>query len=429
MASALESLPVELFEIIAVNLDLAAYRHLRLSSRRLHSLSLSTFVQRFFSHLTVTLNSPSLERLVKVSNQNHLSNIVVLLDIKISSHAQYKLLSQIASLGIFPPPKRFCATSGIARAYVDEEAALYHNLLGPKYPQSIVDHLTRALRGFGNLKTIRFRANHSIFQPDRGILAHDDPHILQLRCFQVIFDAILKSEIQLDDFSMARRKAVTARHSKHKHITYLPFPGLHFSTSDIARLRCCFANLQTLKLTVDTSYNGSLRQPGWENDLGNFIMCAPALKHLTLSLDPDDRSTHHSASTIRSLVPSLRLCSLESMQLSNCTIFCEDLIKFTQAHASSLQSLTLEYVKTYNWNWTSFWTALIAVEKLQCVRLKSVFGNNHPALYSWWNHERERFTIDTAKSRRAIRGVLDELVTTCNAEASQLPSGFVAIED
>jgi hypothetical protein len=132
MASPIECLPVEVFELIASDLDLPAYRNLRLSSRQLHTLSFSIFAKRYFGELTTTLGSPSLERLVGVSSHGYLSDFVKTLDITILSQYEYTLMSEIDRVGVFPPPKRFPRVSGVSLAYISREATLYDDVSSPK---------------------------------------------------------------------------------------------------------------------------------------------------------------------------------------------------------------------------------------------------------------------------------------------------------
>jgi hypothetical protein len=90
MTSPFERLPAEVFDIIAAYLHLPEYQTVRLSSQRLHLLSLSTFTKKYFTKVITTLGSPSLDRLVHVANHSHLSRLVTTLEIRLLNHRNYK---------------------------------------------------------------------------------------------------------------------------------------------------------------------------------------------------------------------------------------------------------------------------------------------------------------------------------------------------
>jgi hypothetical protein len=137
MTSPFESLPAEVFDVIAAHLHLTEYQTLRLSSRQLHLLSLSTFTKKYFAKLITTLGSPSLDRLVNVASNSHLSKFVTTLDIRLLNHCDYKDLTKIARIGIFPPPKRFPKVSGVKSEHLVHESTLYEDVLANKQSKCI----------------------------------------------------------------------------------------------------------------------------------------------------------------------------------------------------------------------------------------------------------------------------------------------------
>jgi hypothetical protein len=418
MASPVERLPVEVFEIVALDLDLWAYQQLRLSSRQLHSLSLSTFAKRYFSELTTTLGSPSLDRLANICNHGYFCNIVTLLNIKLLNHRDYKLLTSICKVGIFPPPKRFSTVPGIRTANISGEATLYNDILHGNHQQSITDRLTRSLQRLSNIKTIRLRAFHSEPVGWRMIEIPKGDALFRTKCFQAVLDSIIKSEIKLEEFSMAKsKKANTIRKCAD-----VPYPALQFSFPVLSSLQNSFLHLQSLTLALVAAHNGNSRVPGWENGVSQLVSCAPNLKKLALSLDRNRQISQYSAPIVHSLASSCHLLSLESFQLVNCSLHEADLDRFVTTHAGSLRMLIINDVRHVSGSWVSFWTSLKEVKQLRCLRLGSLEATNSAVTLHWRNKLRLKFTLDEETSGRPMCDMLDELIAAYNKDMNFPPS-------
>ncbi|KAF2024963.1 hypothetical protein EK21DRAFT_77580 [Setomelanomma holmii] len=412
MTSPLERLPVEVCELILCDLDLAGYRNFRIASRQLHLLSLSTFSKRFFPRLTTTLGSPSLDRLVKISNHQNLCDVVTRLDIKLLTHREYKLLTNIAKVGIYPPPKRFPVVSTIKHEHIKGEATLYNDVLSRKYPQCIVDRLTRALHGFSNLKTIRFRTEYS--EP-AGWVPVDMPNgdqLFRAKCFTAVFDAIFKSEVQLEEFGMSKKKKTTGLFKRLN----LHYPALQFPFSSHPSLRHCFAHLQSLDLSIITTHQGDIRVPGWENGLSHFIMCAPALKSLALSLGRDKHVSEHSAVIVRSLALSCHLPLLERFHLVNSTLTEGYMTAFMARHRDSIHELIFKNCRMMYGTWMPFLKSLQDFDGLQCLRLSLQEGLGSPGII--WPKPKAKITLDVQDSGRSMRDMLENVVAKHSAEAN-----------
>lgn len=414
MVSPLERLPVEVFDIIATDLDLPAYNALRLVSRQLHLLTFSTYTKRHFSELTTTLGSASLDRLVNVSRHQHLSNLVTVLDIRLLNHRDYKLLTKISRVGIFPPPKRFPRVSGVREEHISEEATLYDDVARSEYPKCISERLSCALRGFSNLQAIRFRAHHSEPHGWRSTIMPEGDQLFRSKCFKAVIDALIKSEVNLQEFSMAKGRRVTSL-SKCAH---LPYPALQLPFQSLRALQHRFSALESLTLSVNTAHNGNYRIPGWENGLSNLIAAAPLIKTLALSLDRNHRISHYSAAVIRSLALSCRISELQTFQLVNCSLHGEDLAAFVAAHAVSLCQLVFSDIRLLTGNWSALWTELKDVENLHCLRLASLEGTRSPQLVRRRDKDRPKTTLDQQKAGRSMSAMLDDLIDSCDKETN-----------
>lgn len=333
MSVPFERLPVEVFDIIAAYLDLPEYQALRLASQRLHLLSLSTFTKEYFTKLITTLGSPSLDRLVHVASHCHLSKFVTALEIRLLNHRDYKDLTKIARIGIFPPPKRFTKVSCIKSEHIAQESTLYDDVLHNRQPKCISEPLVRGLRRFVNLKGIRFRA-HQIepFGWLAGAMPEGD-QVFRSRCLRAVLDAVVKSGVELESFSMGKEKGSISL-SKCANV---PYPALQLPVEYLQRLNACFSTLVSLTLSIVAEHGAHHRLPGWENGVSHFISSAPNLKHLTLSLDRKFHVSQYGARIIRSLSDSTHLENLESLHLCNTTMHESDLAKFIKTHASTLQ--------------------------------------------------------------------------------------------
>jgi hypothetical protein len=408
----MERLPVEVFDLVAAHLDLPAYQNLRLASRQLHSLTFSTFTKQCFSERTTTLGSTSLGRLVEISKHDHLRSVVRALHIRLLNHRDYKTLKAISRVGIFPPPKRFPRVSGVRDEHINDEATTYDYVVKTEYPKRILDDLARALRGFSNLKTIRFRAKNS----DRdGWLnsVPDGDQLFRAKCFQVVIDALMQSEVKLEEFSMAKGKRNTTLYKRAN----LPHTAFQLSPQTLQALQDRFSNLESLTISAMCN-DDTARVPGWANSIGTLVATAPKLKSLALSLD---RITlfrpHHAqgAAVFRSLAVSCRIQCLERFQLINCFIHAEHLDTFVRAHGS-LQQVIFSEIELLSGNWTSVWGALKEVGGLRSLRLADVMGTGSPVAFRRRKNGRTKITLDTVKDERPMSKMLDDLIAARDAE-------------
>jgi hypothetical protein len=426
MASPIECLPVEVFELIASDLDLPAYRNLRLSSRQLHTLSFSIFAKRYFGELTTTLGSPSLERLVGVSSHGYLSDFVKTLDITILSQYEYTLMTEIDRVGVFPPPKRFPRVSGVSLAHISREATLYDDVSSPKYPQCIVEPLTRSLRAFRNLTAVKYRARH------REPTKYDFPisqgdRIFRTKCFDAVFDAIVKSDIQLETFAMAKVKQTALPYK----CANLPYTILQSPTRPLSSLQRCFSQLQTLVFSLDPTYDEDSRVSGWQTSLSKLIAYAPNLKHMTLSLERRyrfsrlNRPLRRPTRISQRLTLSCRLDFLQTLRLVNCSVREADLADFVNAHGNSLQDVFLANVLLSSGTWSSFWATLKNVEGLRLLRLSSLKTEQDPVFFRKKDNKRSKITLDADKSGLAMAAMLDNLVVWCETDIDYTMDGIV----
>ncbi|KZM23467.1 Protein-lysine N-methyltransferase efm4 [Ascochyta rabiei] len=405
MTSPFERLPAEVFDIIAACLDLPEYQSLRLTSQRLHLLTLSTFTKRYFAKLITTLGSPSLDRLGNVASHNHLSQSVTTLEIRLLNHRDYKDLTKIARIGIFPPPKRFPKVSCIRSENIVRESTLHDDVLANRHAKCITERLARGLLGFDNLKAIRFRAHQAEPLEWNATAIPDEDEVFRSRCLRAVFDAVLKSGIALEMFSMGKEKGLAAL-SKCANV---PYPALQLPVEYLQRLRPCLRELDTLTLSIVSQHNGHHRLPGWENSLGRFIATAPGLRHLTLSLDRKCQVSQYGARIIRSLSDSIQIQTLESFHLGNSTFHESDLAKLVKTHAGTLQRLILTNACLLTGNWASLLSSFKAAQRLRCLRLASIDGAGSPVQCRQRDKERQKITLTTGEQEPCMSHLLDEL--------------------
>lgn len=416
MTSLFERLPAEVFDMIAAYLDLSAYQTLRLTSQRLHLLSLSTFTTSYFAKLITTLGSPSLHRLVGVASHGHLSRSVTTLEIRLLNHRDYKDLAKIARIGIFPPPKRFPKVSCVRTQDIVQESTLYDDVLANRQAKCITERLVTGLRGLENLKAVRFRA-HQIEPLDWKTTAiPEGDHLFRSRCLRAVLDAIVKSGIHLSAFSMGKEKGFMTL-SKCAHV---PCPALQMPIEYLQRLKSCFDDLEAMTLSIVSQHNVHPRLPGWENGLSRFISSAPSLKQLTLSLDRKCHVSPYGARIIRSLSDSIHLERLETFHLCHSSAHESDLAKLVKTHAATLQRLNLTHVCLLTGTWPVLLSTLRGLGHLHSVRLASLEGTDAPVLFRQRNKERRNVTLDTAKDQRTMVHMLDDLAATCSTESAAI---------
>ncbi|KAF1833471.1 hypothetical protein BDW02DRAFT_380564 [Decorospora gaudefroyi] len=409
MSSSIERLPVEVFDIIADDLDLPALQNLRLSSRQLHLLTFSTFAKRHFSELTTTLGSASLDRLIHVANHRHLCHAVRVLDIRLLNHRDYKTLNTISRVAIFPPPKRFPKVSGVREEHITDEAITFDYVMKSKYPRRIYNQLVLALRRFCDLKVVRFRAKHAEPFGWRATVMPEGDCVFRSKCFQAVTDALLVSEVALEDFSMAKGMRTT---SMSKGVN-LPYSILQLSLPSLQALPHGFSSLRSLTLSIVVD-DGNPRSPGWEDVLGHLIITAPRLKSLALSLDRGTNASRFSAAIIRSLSLSCRLQDLEVLRLLNCSLHEDHLAAFVSAHATSLRQVVFSDIRLVTGTWSSIWSTLKESSELECLRLASLEGTNNPVVFRKRGKEHPKIILDVEKDERTMSEMIDDLIAACD---------------
>lgn len=410
MTSPFECLPTEVFDIIAAHLDLPEYQTLRLTSQRLHLLSLSTFNKKYFTKVITTLGSPSLDRLVNVANHSHLSRLVTTLEIRLLNHRDYKDLGKIARIGIFPPPKRFPKVSCVRNQDISRESTLYDDVLANRQAKCITERLTRGLQGLENLTAICFRAHQIEPLGWKTIAVPEGDETFRSRCFRAVLDAVVKSGIALETFNMGKEKGYILNKSPN-----VPYPALQLPLEYLQRLRAPFSGLKSLTLSVVAAHNGHHRLPGWENGLGRFISSALNITHLSLSLDRKAQVSQYGARIVRSLSDALQLEYLESLHICNTTVHESDLAKLVKVHAETLQRINLTNIVLLTGNWLVLLNTFKGVKGLQTLRLAHIEGVGSPVQSRQRDKERRKLTLDINKNERAMAEMLDEVIGTCLA--------------
>ena len=419
MTSPFERLPVEVFDIVAVYLDLPEYQKLRLTSQRLHLLSLSTFTKKYFTKVITTLGSPSLDRLVRVANNGHLAKLVTTLEIRLLNHRDYKDLGKIARVGIFPPPKRFPKVSCVRNEDIVQESTLYDDVLANRQAKCITERLARGLQGLDNLTAIRFRAHQIEPHGWKTIAVPEGDEVFRSRCLRAVLDAILKTNISLETFIMGKEKGHTLNKSAN-----VPYPALQLPLEYLQRLRAPLSGLKTLTLSVVAAHNAHHRLSGWENGLSRFISSAPHLTHLTFSLDRKAHISQYGARIMRSLSDSVQLEHLESLHACNTTVHESDLAKLIKTHAGTLQRINLANVCLLTGNWLVLLAACKGAKELQMLRLAHIEGVDSPVQFRQRDKERRKATLDTSRDGRSMVDMVDELVGACNAESVSVTSAL-----
>ncbi|KAI8936643.1 hypothetical protein NX059_007042 [Plenodomus lindquistii] len=364
-SSPLASLPVELFDLIAAHLDPVTFKTLRLCSRRLNSLSLDPFAKRYFSRVTTTLGSSSLDRLVHIAKHHHFSKAVTALHVRFLYYADYCDLETIARLRIYPPPKRFALAlmPGITSKNIPTESTLYKDVCGDAYPNCIVERLGRALKSFANVKTVRFYTRLSQNGDDPGPCHHDDT--FRNKCFQAVITAMVDSEINLCELSVSKGSRTRPLH----RCLRLPYTAISFPPKTLQGLLPRLSTLNSLTLAIDSAYPGSSRDGGWDRTLAKLIAMTPSIANLTLSLDHCNNISHYSTAMLQSLTPYCRRLSLASLVLSNCMTDEETLATLLLAQKPSLCQLDLSGIKLCSGSWSSVLLSCKSMEKLERIRL------------------------------------------------------------
>jgi len=408
MTSHLERLPVELFELVAATLNLSSHKSLRLASKRCRFLTHSVFVERAFSRLKTTLGPPSLNRLINVAQSPHFRGSVKVLQIQLLTSAEYSVLAAISRVGRFPPPKRFPRVPGIQDKDIKDEAPTFTYVVESEYPTRLYDGLVRALRDFTNLTAVHFHPRGSQLAESSSLLSATD-RLFRSRCFQVVVDAIVNSEVRLNEFRMAKCKRGTALHKE----AILPFSALQIPTQSLRTLHYRFSHLKVLTLSALSRNDDLSRTPGWQNGVGNIIATAPKLKSFTMSLD----RTNYAAAIVHHMVASCACLKLEVLQLMFCALHGNDLVAIIRSQSTTLRRAVFSDLRLVTGTWSSVLHALKECGNLEHLRFSSHSGAEHPVR-----------RLDVARGHRTMTDMVDEFIavfdTTAGASNSQ-ESGFV----
>jgi hypothetical protein len=405
MTSPFERLPAEVFDIVAAYLDLPEYRTIRLTSQRLYLLGLPVFEKRFFTKLVTTLGSPSLDRLVHVANHAYLSKVVTILEIRLLTHRDYKILTSIARIGRSTPPKRFIKVSCVRNQDIAQESTLYDDVLANRQAKCITERLARGLSGLENLKAVRFRTHQPEPHGWKTIAVPEGDEVFRSRCLRAVFDALVKGGIKLETFIMGKEQGASFRKCAD-----VPYPALQLPVEYLQRLKLSLEGLEAMSLSIVSQHNGHHRLPGWENGLGRFISSASNLKHLTLSLDRKSQLSQYGARIVRSLSDSLHLEHLETFALHNTTFHESDVAKFIKTHAGTLQGMNFTNVCLLTGNWLVLLAAMKVAQNLQALRLAYIEGAGSPVQFRQRNKERRKVTLNASEDGLAMADLLDEFI-------------------
>jgi hypothetical protein len=247
----------------------------------------------------------------------------------------------------------------------------------------------------------------------KTIAIPEEDAVFRSRCLRAVLDAVVKSGVELETFSMGKEKSSVSL-SKCANV---PYPALQLPVEYVQRLGSCFSNLESVTLSIISDHHRTHRLPGWENALSRFISSAPNLKHLTLSLDRKVQVSHHSARIVRSLSDSVYIEGLESLYLCNTTAHESDLAKLVKTHAAPLQRLNLANVCILTGNWLALLTSFKSVHNLSSLRLADIEGRSSPVQFRHREKERQKVTLDTTKNERTMDQMLDDLIGVCSVES------------
>jgi hypothetical protein len=160
--------------------------------------------------------------------------------------------------------------------------------------------------------------------------------------------------------------------------------------------------------------------PGWENGLSHFIMCAPNLKNLALSLGRDKHVSDYSAAIIHSLALSCHLPSLECLHLVNTSLHEIDMTAILLRHVGSIRELILKNIRMLTGTWVSLLTSLKEVDGLQSLRLSLLEGLRSSVVFRQRNKAKTKITLDVAISERPMREMLENVVAADGGEGEIL---------
>ncbi|KAJ4304558.1 Protein-lysine N-methyltransferase efm4 [Kalmusia sp. IMI 367209] len=422
MTSAIERLPVELVDMVVVYMSLPECQALRLVSKQLYSLTLATFSTNYFSRRVTTLGAPSLNKLLKASAHPRFSSSVTLLDIKLLNYEDYGNLRKIDRVGIYPPPKRLPKVPQIKTEDISQESRLLDYMRTHRDPKAVIHPLSRALKRFPSLQTVRLRVN--------GLTLYGNPYInadaevyqtFVSACFKAVLDAIIRSGIKLREFTLLKGASVRPV-SKSANLIY---PALNFPFPYLLSLRSAFSSLKSLRLSIRTNYNGNARVPGWENGVSQFISSAPTLEDLTLCLQARDSEPWLRAAIMHSVARSVDLPELRSLQLYGCVLDELDIITLIKTHALTLRRVLISDTDLRTGTWASVLVSFRQALDLGYLRLQYLQQTARPQDFQWDGDDsrnKNKLTIDTAKamvvedSASGLRGEAAEVACSTNAD-------------
>jgi hypothetical protein len=399
MTSKIERLPQELVDLIVVYLSLEDCQTLRLASKQLCSLTLTTFSSTYFSTRVTTLGVPSLGRLVQTSAHPHFSACVSLLDIKLLNYEDYGNLRQIDRVGIYPPPKRFPKVPQVKFEHVSDECKLLDYMRTHPDPKAVVHPLARALKSLRNIRAIRLRVNGLTLYGNPYINAEDEVYqSFMSSCFRAVLDAILRSGVRLQEFAMI--KGNTARPlSKSANLDYSTF---NFPVQFLSSLKTAFCALKSLRLSIRTYHNGNSRTAGWENGVSQFIAAASSLEDLTICLQAADAKPWFRAALMHAVCRTVKLPMLKSLQLYGCIVDELDLVDLIKTHASSLRRLLVSDTKLRSGTWLSVMNTFMEDLDLDFLRLQYLQQSATPRVIRWSADDvknTSKLNINARKSR------------------------------
>jgi len=323
MASPIELLPAELLDLITSRLPALDYAALRLASRRLHFTSHTEFLKRFFTTVSTFLDPTSLARLVDISSHQRFANSVRNLHIK----------SRGGAPGKGPP--------------IYEDFRFIRDVATSKNAVSIVRPLSRVMESLPNLNSVRFYLLDQNIGYTRSIYKSDIV-IFQAVCFQMILDAVIESNTQLQELS-----TLSGDVSLSSSCAIVPHQAFNLALPYLVSLGNAFATLKSMSLSINEWCSANSRVPGWENGISQFISTAPSLENLSLNLSKGYPVPKYSVPVIHSLAQSTRLPKLHTFQLYGGAFEELDLLDFMLNHKHSIRRISLPHVNNQDGSWKS----------------------------------------------------------------------------
>jgi hypothetical protein len=327
MASPIERLPAELVDMITSRLLAPDYAALRLTSRRLHFISHTEFLKRFFTTVSTFLDPTSLARLVDMSSHGMFANSVRGLHIKSRGGAPDK-----------GPP-------------IYDDFRFIRDIATNKNAVSIVRPLSRAMGSLPNLNSVRFYLHGQNIEYSRSIYKSDIV-MFQASCFQMILDSIIQSNSQLHELSTF---SGCVRLSSSCAI--IPHQAFNFPLQYLVTLSDAFVNMKSMALSINEWCSANSRVPGWENGITQFISTTPSLENLSLNLGKGYPEPRYSVPIIRSLAETTRLPKLNTFQLYGGAFGEQDLLNFMLHHKHSIRRISLPHVNNHDGSWKSVLSA------------------------------------------------------------------------